>query len=161
MKGGYNPSRRCRRCGQPLTNPGSQLIGMGKTCARKAEEEKKIPLEESVILQLTGMRSPGDYGLDIHCFIIKGKPWISVKYKIKHYNPGGLYWGDEGEGSAELALNILVLFVPPAEAIKLHIDFMKRFVTPLPGDGGIIKNSEVKNWLAKQRSRSDSITAQG
>jgi hypothetical protein len=76
-----------------------------------------------------------------------GTPKTNVPQQIAYHSPTGFEWGYGGSGPADLALNTLLLFVSEKEAIRLHQDFKWDFITPMNREGGIIKNSEIRDWI--------------
>ena len=58
-------------------------------------------------------------------FIIKNPngPAVPFVQALVKHSPTGMEWGYGGSGPADLALNILALFVDPREAARLHQDF--------------------------------------
>lgn len=77
-----------------------------------------------------------------------GNALANIPQSLCLHSPTGFEWGYHGSGPAELALNILNLFVTPATAHQLHQEFKDRYVATLPRDGGIIHAKEVKRWIA-------------
>lgn len=64
------------------------------------------------------------------------------------HSPTGFEWGYGGSGPADLALNILGLFVAPAEAYRLHQDYKWMAIAPLNRHGPhTITAASVRAWL--------------
>lgn len=69
-----------------------------------------------------------------------------------HAKDGGYEWGYAivGNQAADLALNILAMFVVPAEAFRLHQSFKAAFIHAMPKIGGRIGAEQIRTWLADQ-----------
>ncbi len=52
--------------------------------------------------------------------------------RVINHSPDGFSWGYEGSGPAQLALAILLLFMPKEEAERHHQEFKRLFVSQLP-----------------------------
>ena len=76
-----------------------------------------------------------------------GVPMASVEHKWVSHSPDGFEWGYAGSGPAELALNILILFVSRSEAWRLHQAFKVQFIVPMPSEGGAIKAEDIQAWI--------------
>lgn len=78
------------------------------------------------------------------------------QFIVKH-SPGGFEWGYGGSGPADLALNILALYIGRelAEKDGLYQDFKWKFIATLPLKGGVIKREEVLEWLRGKFRQSD------
>lgn len=64
------------------------------------------------------------------------------------HSPTGFEWGYGGSGPADLALNVLGLFLPAPEAWRLHQDFKRDVVAGVDRDrGGVITATEVRDWI--------------
>jgi len=92
---------------------------------------------------------------------------VSIPQAHKHHSPTGYEWGYLGSGPADLALNILALFLPldraPARstpeklwdgtkvslrAFQLHQYFKRDMIATIPHDGGVLAQRDIVNWLA-------------
>ncbi len=83
----------------------------------------------------------------------RGRVVTNVACTVVHHSPTGYEFGYGGSGPADLALNVLNLFVPPGvdgllpvrcyrhvasrTAWQLHQPFKWKFIGPLPEEGGI------------------------
>jgi hypothetical protein len=76
-----------------------------------------------------------------------GSSIVNIEQRIKYHSPTGFEWGYGGSGPADLALNILSYFVPVDEAFRLHQSFKWDFISPLPHEGGTIKNEAILAWI--------------
>lgn len=79
-----------------------------------------------------------------------GGALVAIEQHFVVHSPDGFEWGYHGSGPAELALNVLALFVPPPEAWRLHQEFKRAFVAPMPRRGGILRTTEIIAWIREQ-----------
>lgn len=79
-----------------------------------------------------------------------GSALVDIPQRFVVHSPTGFEWGYGGSGPADLALNILGLFVPPPEAWRLHQDFKWRFIAGMPKEGGTIRGADVVSWIRQQ-----------
>ncbi len=115
---------RCNRCNRVLTNPDCIKAGYGKICYQKV-----VGTSMSAKNQEPGQ--PGESRYEATLFpeniVCKrdpsGRPLVNVPHRIVRHSPDGFEWGYGGSGPAELALNILALFVGEEKAYPLHQDF--------------------------------------
>ncbi len=91
----------------------------------------------------------------------------NVPCTVVHHSPTGYEFGFGGSGPADLALNILNLFVPPEAdglrpvkcyrhtasrtAWQLHQSFKWKFIGPLPEEGGVLPGTLIRAWIAEQQ----------
>jgi hypothetical protein len=90
-------------------------------------------------MKIKGIAKSGNVYLD-------GEPLFAEKSQgYLNLNPDGFAWGDESNGSAQLALAILLEYYgAPIDAIDNYKDFLRRFIAPLhPGRDFEI---EVHTW---------------
>lgn len=69
---------------------------------------------------------------DIH--LARSAPYgaqADIPHRFVVHSPTGFEWGYQGSGPADLALNILGLFVPPPEAYRLHQHYKRDVVARL------------------------------
>jgi hypothetical protein len=87
----------------------------------------------------------------------------SVPQRHVHYAPMGFDWGFGGSGAADLALNVLALFLPLAPeatgvalwdgstvgeaAWALHQEFKYDLIATLPRSGGHITAETIRTWI--------------
>ena len=76
-----------------------------------------------------------------------GDPLVDIPQRFVVHSPTGFEWGYGGSGPADLALNVLGLFVPPPEAWRLHQDFKFAFIGNMPREGGTIVAADVLQWI--------------
>lgn len=97
-----------------------------------------------------------------------GLACCSIPHSIVEHSPSGFSWGDDSEGAAELALNILARAIPAGSdnlptvscsrgvvsqsAYRLHQRFKDDVLGKLPGAGGKIRIQDVLEWAEKERS---------
>ncbi len=90
---------------------------------------------------------------DVICSIgPDGEPVTNVPQRIVRHSPTGFAWGYGGSGPAELALNILSMYIGQEEAQRggLYQRFKERFIVPMPEAGGVIKRTDILEWLSEQ-----------
>ena len=91
----------------------------------------------------------------------------NVPRTVVHHSPTGYEFGFGGSGPADLALNVLNLFVPPGTdglppvqcyrhtasrtAWQLHQSFKWEFIGPLPEEGGLLPGTLIRAWIAEQQ----------
>ena len=87
----------------------------------------------------------------------------SIPQRHVHYAPTGFDWGFGGSGPADLALNVLALFLPLAPdatgvvlrdgssvseaAWALHQEFKYDLIATLPRSGGHITAETIRAWI--------------
>jgi hypothetical protein len=74
----------------------------------------------------------------------------NVPHTVIRHSPTGFEWGYGGSGPADLALNILLLFVEQPVADRLYQQFKWDFIASMSYEGGTISSSEIINWIEKQ-----------
>ena len=101
----------------------------------------------------------------VHCWREPdGTAVCSLPLRHPHRSLTGYGWGHDGAGAADLALNILALFLPLAPeargvvlrdgssvstaAWERHQPFMQDLIATLPREGGIITADMIRVWLA-------------
>ena len=77
-------------------------------------------------MKIKGLAKSGNVYLDgVPLFAEKSQGYLNL-------NPDGFAWGDESNGSAQLALAILLEYYgTPIDAIENYKDFQRRFIVPL------------------------------
>jgi len=76
-----------------------------------------------------------------------GQALVNIPQSLVLHSPTGFEWGYGGSGPADLALNILNLYVKPPEAWRLHQAFKQEVIARMPREGGIIRAGQVKAWI--------------
>lgn len=91
-------------------------------------------------------------GRDVHLYRTDdGTAVADIPQTFVVHSPDGFEWGYGGSGPADLALNILGLFVAPPEAWRLHQDFKWDFIAKLDrGRPHTIYAGTVHAWIALQ-----------
>lgn len=87
--------------------------------------------------------------MDIVMKIENGKAHVNIEQKYVYHSPTGFNWGYGGSGPADLALNILAMFVPYEEAFRLHQKFKWEYIANIPPEGGIIREEEIRKFIAE------------
>lgn len=76
----------------------------------------------------------------------------NIPQQLVYHSPDGFEWGYGGSGPADLALNILALFVPPYWAWRMHQDFKWHQLAPLSREGPHTIEAEVVwKWIDARR----------
>lgn len=85
--------------------------------------------------------------------ILNGKQLTSEEsLKVRNHSPRGFSWGYGGSGPAQLALSILLLFLPEKEALKKYQDFKFKHIATLP-QSDIDVNLDISNFVHCNRMR--------
>lgn len=103
------------------------------------------------------------YSRDVYLYRIAGMAHASIPRTVIQHSPDGFEWGYAGSGPADLALNVLNAFVPPAcddlppvacyrghasqTAIQLHQPFKTALIAPMPHDGGVIPVGTIRDFI--------------
>jgi hypothetical protein len=74
-----------------------------------------------------------------------------VVQKVVRHSPTGFEWGYGGSGPADLALNILLDYLPYEEAERLYQRFKWDVVARVPREGGVITEQQILDWIRRQR----------
>lgn len=92
---------------------------------------------------------PGAYEQrDIHLMRENDNALVDIPQKFVSHSPSGFEYGYGGSGPADLALNILGLFVSPPEAYRLHQKFKWDRIAPLARDlNHTITADSVRDWI--------------
>jgi hypothetical protein len=65
--------------------------------------------------------------------------------KVWNHSPGGFSWGYGGSGPAQLALAILLVFLPREQAVSIYQDFKWEVIAALDRDFEI--EIDLKKWV--------------
>lgn len=88
---------------------------------------------------------------DIACIRNKdGHPQTNIPRNVTRHSPDGFEWGYGGSGPADLALNILLMFVEESVANLHYQDFKWAFIASLPEEGGVIQREAIVKWLEER-----------
>lgn len=90
-----------------------------------------------------------------------GSALVDIPQRLIYHSPTGFEWGYGGSGPADLALNILALFVSPPEARRLHHRYKRDIVAQLPHEGGTIEAADVRAWIICRWNIEDASTPSG
>lgn len=162
----------CVRCGRALQNEESMKAGMGPTCRAKAgrSDSGRLLEDQPVLVGVPPLLEAG-----LICRRLEdGRAACNVPQIVVQHSPTGFEWGYGGSGPADLALNVLHLLLPgkllhdfgngrkmyegelvggvgvSLEALRLHQDFKRRFIEPLPAAGGVVSLEEMRAWIVQQ-----------
>lgn len=89
--------------------------------------------------------------------------YTNVPHLVTHHSPDGYEIGYQGSGPADLALNLCEYVVTALghegprircwrgtcyeAAFLIHQDFKRKFIAPLPKEGGTLAYGEVEQWI--------------
>lgn len=76
---------------------------------------------------------------------------LDPSLKLRNHSPTRFEWGYEGSGPAQAALAVLLDCLGPEDALSLYQGFKREFISPLPKEGGIITEKEIRQWMRKYR----------
>jgi hypothetical protein len=139
----------CRKCGRALKNPKYILLGIGPVCLKKESFEKAKSENEDPGTTYLPYKDGDDIVLRREGMFGENKI-MNVRRKIVKHSPSGMEWGYGGSGPADLALNILAMFVPEQRAQEIYQDFKFEFVASVPKDGGTIKYQDIQDWIKRK-----------
>jgi hypothetical protein len=93
-----------------------------------------------------------DFNEDIVCSMdADGRRTVNIPRRIVRHSPDGFAWGYGGSGPADLALNILSVFIGREAAESLYQDFKWEFIAPMPHKGGTIPHEMILNWVQEKQ----------
>ena len=72
---------------------------------------------------------------------------------IINHSPDGFNWSYAGSGPAQLALAILLKFLPDSEAVRLYQEFKDIFIATLEPHNFYIPVDTVTSWIAYKLSQ--------
>lgn len=93
-----------------------------------------------------------DTGAKIKRVYADGHDDLLPQTTVRH-SPTGFEWGYGGSGPADLALNILALFMGPNEAFTLHQEFKAEKIATMPLEGGDMTATEICDWITAHGGR--------
>ena len=112
----------------------------------------RLPMREATSEGIHCWREPDGTGL------------CSLPHRHRHHSRTGYGWGDVGSAAADLALNILAVFLPlereargvelrdgsfvSTAAWELHRQFLQDLIATVPREGGTITADMIRIWLA-------------
>ena len=94
-----------------------------------------------------------NWNADIVCSRDLNGTITNVPRRIIVHSPTGFSWGYGGSGPADLAWNILSIFIGQEEAEKYYQMFKWQFIATMPIKGGVIKREVILKWIEEQRKR--------
>ena len=114
------------------------------------------PADESICSECAKKFVPAipDFG-DVVCSRDGEGPHTNVPHRIVRHSPSGLLWGYGGSGPADLALNILSVYIGQRLAEGLYQDFKFEVVAKLPHEGGTIKREDILKWVEQKKPNND------
>lgn len=84
-----------------------------------------------------------------------GQVWVNEKplspersLKVFNHSPTGFSWGFGGSGPAQLALAILLRYLPEKEAVSLHQGFKWKFIATLPQED-FETELDIRGWITQ------------
>jgi len=139
----------CQRCHRPLSNPASREIGFGPVCAARlgVKFEATEQVHQPSLFPDTCPLRWGDADIVLSRDDLD-RAHTNVPHNLRLHSPTGFEWGYGGSGPADLALNILALFLPVSEAVRLHQQFKWDLISVFPREGGVITSASVRDWIA-------------
>jgi hypothetical protein len=96
-----------------------------------------------------------DFTEDIVCFLDSAGRHVNIPQRIVRHSPTGFAWGYGGSGPADLALNILSVFIGQEAAESLYQDFKWEFIAPMPARGGTIPREKILNRVKEKQKIND------
>jgi len=96
----------------------------------------------------------------VNLIVLKGeweteKVWLNGKrlypsksQRVWNHSPDGFNWGYEGSGPAQLALAVLLEFVPQDRAVNLHLAFKREVIAALK-QADFLVSVDLGRWLKK------------
>lgn len=98
------------------------------------------------VLKLKGKLQTGEVWID-------GRPLSPERsLEVCNHSPTGFSWGYPGSGPAQLALAILLSYLPEKEAVGLYQDFKFKFIATLPEED-FEKELDIREWIAENRNQ--------
>ena len=143
-----NLSTSCRPQTRQLKNKTSMELGMGAVCRKKRGANKAAQRE-----LFEKFEAIKDFDSDIVLWReADGTAAVNINQRIIKHSPAGFNWGYGGSGPAELALNILSIFIgqEAAERGGLYQDFKDKFIVPMPKQGGVIRRKDILSWIKEK-----------
>ncbi len=84
-----------------------------------------------------------------------GEAVVNIPQILVAHSPSGFEWGYGGSGPADLALNVLALFVETPEAWRLHQDFKADVIAYVQDRGGTLSAPDVVRWIEDRWAMED------
>jgi hypothetical protein len=93
-----------------------------------------------------------DFKEDIVCSMDASGRHVNIQQRIVRHSPKGFAWGYGGSGPADLALNILSVFIGQEAAESLYQDFKWETIAFMPFRGGTIPREIILNWVKEKQA---------
>jgi hypothetical protein len=77
---------------------------------------------------------------------------VNIQQRIVRHSQTGFNWGYGGSGPADLALNILSVFIGQEAAESLYQAFKWEFIAPMPFQGGTISREKILEWVKEKKA---------
>lgn len=141
---------RCIRCHKPLSDPASIERGMGPVCAALFATEigDQQPGKHHI--------TTGQAGIGEDIIMTRDeedRPMVNVFQQKTYHSPDGFEWGYAGSGPADLALNIMLIYLDEHDAMTIHQDFKFNVLSSIPREGGTISGKTIIDYLNKVTPR--------
>ena len=79
-----------------------------------------------------------------------GLAHFNIDQKIIRHSPTGMEFSYSGSGPADLALNILFLYLDEETAIKYYQEFKQEFISTMPKAGGRITAHQILDFIKNE-----------
>ena len=128
---------RCRKCHRILTTPAAVEAGYGPVCyakefgkslystskaTRSAGSSPRIRMRMPQAAKRKKIEPMPLLTADVTCSRdADGKAHVNIPQRIRYHSPSGIEWGYGGSGPADLALNILSLYVEERTAYQSRL----------------------------------------
>jgi hypothetical protein len=76
---------------------------------------------------------------------------VNIQQRIVRHSPTGFAWGYGGSGPADLALNVLSVFIGQEASEDLYQNFKWEFIATMPYEGGTIPREKILNWVKEKQ----------
>lgn len=138
------PRHLCTGCGLDLAEYDETTPpGPCKHELFEREDLRHYRSTASTVADINCLRAPGHEAPGREA----GGALVDIPQTLVVHSPDGFEWGYGGSGPADLALNVLALFVPAPEAWRLHQNYKFGVIARLPRTGGTITAESVRAWI--------------
>jgi len=143
----------CKKCKRPLKHPKSVERGYGPQCWQfKLSGMGILQQGTNIVLVANDPKCPEDV---FFRKLLDGNIETNVRQQRAMHSPTGYGWGYAGSGPADLAYNILLRFVGPDDAIKMHQEFKNAFIANAPDQGARVKACVIRRWIEARESNGE------
>lgn len=140
----FEPRHFCTGCGLDLANYDEHTpLGPCAHVEFRPENTRHYLPTAADVAAITCLRAPGHREPNTYA----GGALVDIPQTFVYHSPTGFEWGYGGSGPADLALNVLALFVPLPEAWRLHQRYKFAVIARLPREGGTITAYSVRRWI--------------